>query len=168
MCWCSASAPNIARCATWSSPQAASSTSRTKRPTRRSPSSPSPLPAQRFGSVDAAINQSLALRSIPFTIIGTFKESIDTMGSTEIDTETVLIPYSVGRYFNGTDFVKQIFFSVRDQNDVEDAAKQIVRVVSSRHNQKLRLQDRDPDRGARRRQRRSPTRSPLCCCWSRP
>jgi putative ABC transport system permease protein len=46
----------------------------------------------------------------------------------------VLIPYSVGRYFNGTDFVKQIFFSVRDQNDVDDAAKQIVRVVSTRHN----------------------------------
>jgi putative ABC transport system permease protein len=93
-----------------------------------------PFARARFGSVDAAINQSLALKSIPFTIIGTFKESIDTMGSTEIDAETVLIPYSVGRYFSGTDNVKQIFFSVRDQNDVEDAAKQIVRVVSSRHN----------------------------------
>ena len=60
--------------------------------------------------------------------------SIDTMGSTEIDTETILIPYSVGRYFSGTDYVKQIFFSVRDQSDVEDASKQIVRVISARHN----------------------------------
>ncbi|AXC09416.1 protein of unknown function DUF214 [Acidisarcina polymorpha] len=88
----------------------------------------------RFGSNEAAINQSLALTGIPFTITGTFKESIDTMGQTEIDAETILIPYSVARYFTGTDFVKQIFFSVRDQNDVEDAAQQIVRVVSSRHN----------------------------------
>jgi putative ABC transport system permease protein len=56
------------------------------------------------------------------------------MGQTEIDTETILIPYSVGRYFTGTDFVKQIFFSVRDQNDVESAAQQIVHVVSGRHN----------------------------------
>jgi putative ABC transport system permease protein len=93
-----------------------------------------PFAIQRFGSVDGAINQSLDLTGIPFTIIGTFKESIDTMGQTEIDTETVLIPYSVGRYFTGTDYVKQIFFSVRDQNDVEEAAKQIVAVVSARHN----------------------------------
>ncbi len=88
----------------------------------------------RFGSTDAAINQSLQLSGIPFTIIGTFKESIDTMGSTEIDTETILIPYSVGRYFSSTNYVKQIFFSIRDQNDVEAAANQIVRVVSTRHN----------------------------------
>ncbi len=107
-----------------------------------------PFARARFGSVDAAINQSLALRSIPFTIIGTFKESIDTMGSTEIDAETVLIPYSVGRYFNGTDFVKQIFFSVRDQNDVEDAAKEVEARRSVPAQQELRLQNRDPDQRA--------------------
>ncbi len=93
-----------------------------------------PFAKARFGSVDGAINQSLALSGIPFTIIGTFKESVDTMGQTEIDTETILIPYSVGRYFSSRDYVKQIFFSVRDQNDVEEAAKQIVAVVSARHN----------------------------------
>jgi putative ABC transport system permease protein len=93
-----------------------------------------PFARQMFGSPEAAVNQSLALTGIPFTIIGTFKESVDTMGQTEIDAETILIPDTVGRYFTGTDSVKQIFFSVRDQNDVEDAAKQIVRVVSARHN----------------------------------
>jgi putative ABC transport system permease protein len=93
-----------------------------------------PFAKERFGSVDGAINQPLALSGIPFTIIGTFKESVDTMGQTEIDSETILIPYSVGRYFTGSDSVKQIFFSVRDQNDVEEAAKKIVAVVSARHN----------------------------------
>jgi putative ABC transport system permease protein len=93
-----------------------------------------PFAKARFGSVDGAINQSVALVGIPFTIIGTFKESVDTMGQTEIDTETILIPYSVGRYFSSRDYVKQIFFSVRDQNDVEEAARQIVAVVSARHN----------------------------------
>jgi putative ABC transport system permease protein len=93
-----------------------------------------PFAIARFGSVDAALNGTVALTGIPFTIIGTFKESIDTMDTTEIDAETILIPYSVARYFTGTDYVKQIFFSVRDQNDVEDAAKQVARIVSARHN----------------------------------
>ena len=88
---------------------------------------------EMFGSPDAAINQTFQLSGIPFTIIGTFRESVDTFGQSEIADQTILIPYSVGRYFTGTDAVKQIFFSIRDQGDVEEAANEIVRVAHSRH-----------------------------------
>lgn len=88
---------------------------------------------EMFGSQDAAINQSFSLSGIPFTIVGTFKESVDTFGQSEIADQTILIPYSVARYFTGTDNVKQIFFTIRDKTDVEEAAKQIIQVVSSRH-----------------------------------
>ena len=84
---------------------------------------------EMFGSSSAAINQSFQLTGIPFTIIGTFKESVPTFGQSEIADETILIPYSVGRYFTGSDNVKQIFFSVRDPNDVEEASREIVSVV---------------------------------------
>jgi putative ABC transport system permease protein len=86
-----------------------------------------------FGSPDAAINQTFQLTGIPFTIIGTFKESVDTFGQSEIADETILIPYTVGRYFTGTDQVKQIFFSIRDAGDVEEASREIKAVVHSRH-----------------------------------
>ncbi|MBV8436333.1 MAG: ABC transporter permease [Silvibacterium sp.] len=86
-----------------------------------------------FGSPEAAINQTFQLSGIPFTIIGTFKESVDTFGQSEIADETILIPYSVGRYFTGTDAVKQIFFSIRDQGDVEESANDIVHVAHTRH-----------------------------------
>jgi putative ABC transport system permease protein len=88
---------------------------------------------EMFGSQDAAINQRFNLSGIPFTIIGTFKESVDTFGQSEIADQTILIPYSVGRYFTGTDFVKQIFFTIRDPKDVDEASRQIVQVVSGRH-----------------------------------
>lgn len=88
---------------------------------------------QMFGSQDAAINQTFQISSMPFTIIGTFKESVDTFGQSEIADQTILIPYSVARYFQGTDQVKQIFFTIRDRDDVEEAARQIVNVVSARH-----------------------------------
>jgi putative ABC transport system permease protein len=92
-----------------------------------------PFAKEMFGSVDAAINQSIELDSLPFTIVGVFKERVDTFGQTEVTDETVLIPYSVGRYFTGTDDVKQLYFSIRDQNDVEEATKQIQAVIQSRH-----------------------------------
>jgi putative ABC transport system permease protein len=88
---------------------------------------------EMFGSQDAAINQRFSLSGIPFTIIGTFRESVDTFGQSEIADQTILIPYSVGRYFTGTDNVKQIFFTIRDKADVEEASRQIREVVSARH-----------------------------------
>ena len=88
---------------------------------------------QMFGGAEAAINQSFQLKGIPFTIIGIFAERVDTFGQSEIADQTVLIPYSVGRYFTGTDNVKQLFFSIRDQSDVEEATKQILAVIHTRH-----------------------------------
>lgn len=92
-----------------------------------------PFAQQMYGSVDAAINQTIELDGIPFTIVGVFKERVDTFGQTEVTDETVLIPYSVARYFIGSDEVKQLYFSIRDQNDVEEATKQIQAVIKSRH-----------------------------------
>ena len=92
-----------------------------------------PFAQEMFGSADAAVGQSFQISGIPFTIIGTFKEAVDTFGESEITDNTILIPYSVGRYFTGTDNVKQIYFSLRSMDDVPDAAIAIQRIVKARH-----------------------------------
>ena len=58
---------------------------------------------QRYGSTDAAIGRTFQILGIPFTIIGVFKESVSDFGMSEITDDTVLIPYSVARYFTGTE-----------------------------------------------------------------
>ena len=88
----------------------------------------------RFGSSDAALGQELVINGIPFTIIGVFKESVTDFGESEIAVETVLVPYSVARYFTGTEEVKQIYFSMRSMADVPAATAEIKRIVSARHN----------------------------------
>jgi putative ABC transport system permease protein len=94
-----------------------------------------PFARAMFGSPAEAIGRTFQITGIPFTIIGTFKERVETFGETEIADQTILIPYSVGRYFSGTDNVKQMYFSIRDQSAVEDAARQIKEVIhnSGRH-----------------------------------
>jgi putative ABC transport system permease protein len=87
----------------------------------------------RFGSEDAAVGQTFEISGIPFTIIGVFKQSVDDMGMSEIADQTILIPYSVARYFTGTENVKQIYFSMRNMEDVPDAAIEIKRIVQARH-----------------------------------
>jgi putative ABC transport system permease protein len=88
---------------------------------------------ERYGSADAAIGQTFEISGIPFTVIGVFRESQDDFGQSEIEDQTILIPYSVARYFTGTERVNQIYFSMRSMDEVPDAAKEIVRIVQSHH-----------------------------------
>jgi putative ABC transport system permease protein len=91
------------------------------------------LAEQLFGSAANAINHSFSISGIPFTIIGIFRERVNTFGQSEIADQTILIPYTVARYFTGTDNVKELFFSMRDSGDVPEATKQIQQIISSRH-----------------------------------
>ncbi len=88
---------------------------------------------ERYGSEDAAVGQNFEILGIPFTIIGVFKEAMDDYGQSELADESVVIPYSVARYFTGTERVNDIYFSMRNMDEVPDAAIEIKRVVSARH-----------------------------------
>jgi len=93
-----------------------------------------PLARQLFGSYAEAIDKTISVRGIPFTVIGVFKESVETFGQSEISSDqTILIPYGVARYFTGTDKLKQIFFAVGTPAEVEPSAQRIVEVIRSRH-----------------------------------
>lgn len=92
-----------------------------------------PFALDMFGSTDAALGKEFSIQGIPFSIVGIFKESVDTFGETEIADETILIPFSVARYFTGTDDVKQLYFTIRSMDEVPDATREIQRVIQSRH-----------------------------------
>ncbi|HWC99700.1 MAG TPA: ABC transporter permease [Candidatus Sulfopaludibacter sp.] len=87
----------------------------------------------RYGGEDEAVGREFEISGIPFTIVGVFKESVDDFGQSEIADETILIPFSVARYFTGTENLKQIYFSMRNMAEVPDATKEIRRIVSARH-----------------------------------
>jgi len=88
---------------------------------------------EMYGGNDAAIGQNFQISGIPFTIVGVFKQSVDDFGESEIADQTILIPYSVARYFSGTNNVKQIYFSMRSMDEVPDATREVVRIISARH-----------------------------------
>ena len=86
-----------------------------------------------YGSPEAAVGRTIELSGLPFTIVGTFHERVDTFGQTEVTTNTFVVPYSVARYFMETPTVKLIYFSVADSSMVQSATDQIKRVIQGRH-----------------------------------
>jgi putative ABC transport system permease protein len=91
------------------------------------------LAEQLYGSDSSPIGQVIKLSGLPFTIIGTFKERVNTFGRSELTPDTVVIPYTVSRFFLETDSVKQLYFSVVDSTMVVPATRQIRGVIQARH-----------------------------------
>lgn len=92
------------------------------------------LAQKLYGAPSAAIGQVIRLTGgLPFTIVGVFKESVDTFGQSEIQENTMLIPYTVSRFFNPTNEIHEAYFSVATPQDVIPATAEIKRVLQSRH-----------------------------------
>ena len=92
-----------------------------------------PMANELYGSYNAAIGKTISFKGIPLSIIGVFVESMDTYGQSEISRHTMLMPYEVGRYFTGTDTVKELFFTIDRAEDVPADAVKITDVIRSRH-----------------------------------
>jgi putative ABC transport system permease protein len=88
---------------------------------------------QFYGSPTAAVGKVIKLTGLPFTVIGTFRERVETFGQTEIEDNTLLIPYSVSRYFMEVPTLKLAYFSMADASMVPAATTEIKRVLQSRH-----------------------------------
>ena len=91
------------------------------------------LAQQMFGSQEAAIGKTIKIVGLPFTVIGTFKERVETFGQSELAGDTIAIPYTVSRYFLPSDALDQIFFSMADLNQVPSATDRIKALLQSRH-----------------------------------
>ena len=87
----------------------------------------------QFGGLDQALGQTIKIQEVPFVIIGTFRESVDTFGRSEIEDNTVLIPYSVAQALTGTTAVNQIYFSMSDAASIPAATDSIHSVIAARH-----------------------------------
>jgi len=86
-----------------------------------------------YGGADLALGQTIKGSGLPFTIIGAFRESMETFGRSEIQDDTILIPYTVARRLTGTKAINQIYFTLYNSESVPSGTKDILRVIKSRH-----------------------------------
>jgi putative ABC transport system permease protein len=92
------------------------------------------LALKLYGSPRDSVGRIIALSAgLPFTIVGVFRESVDTFGQSDIGEDTMLIPFTVSRFFTPNGDVRQIYFSVASTQDVIPATAAIKRVLQSRH-----------------------------------
>jgi len=91
------------------------------------------LAVKLFRTPVNSVGQVIKLNGLPFTVIGVFKERVETFGQSEVEDNTMAIPYSVSRFFLPSNAVRQIYFTVASPEEVMAATAQIKRVLQLRH-----------------------------------
>jgi len=91
------------------------------------------LAKRLYGSQNAALGQTIKIHGLQFTVIGTFKEKVESFGQSELNTETVLIPLTVQQYFLRVERIDPLYIQVRLPRDVEAITGQVKEILESRH-----------------------------------
>ncbi|MBV8866907.1 MAG: ABC transporter permease [Acidobacteriaceae bacterium] len=86
-----------------------------------------------FGSQEAALDQTIKLSQLQFTVVGTFREKTSTFGNSEIVDETVLIPISIMKYFIPYERVDPVYLEVRNSAEVPAVRREVGDILASRH-----------------------------------
>jgi putative ABC transport system permease protein len=73
------------------------------------------------------------LYGVPFTVIGVFRERVNTFGNTEVADYSAVIPLSVIRYFKSDDTLDQIYVSAENMEVVPRVSAEILNLLVSRH-----------------------------------
>ncbi len=86
-----------------------------------------------FGNRSSALNQVIRLHGLRFTVIGTFREKVETYGQSEVQRDTVVIPITVQRYFTPSELIDPLYVRVRSAEQVDQVAQQVQAILESRH-----------------------------------
>jgi putative ABC transport system permease protein len=91
------------------------------------------LAERMYGTKNAALNQTIKLYGLQFTVIGTFHERVETFGQSEIERDTIIIPITVLRYFTPVERIDPLYVQVRSPQEVERVAARVQGLIESRH-----------------------------------
>ena len=92
-----------------------------------------PLARKLFGASRQAIGGTIQVRGLKFTVVGVFREGVETLGQTEVAADSVLIPITVMKYFQPRERIDPLYVSVRSPREVEAATNLIQQTLVSRH-----------------------------------
>jgi len=97
--------------------------------------------AQRlYGSPASAIGQTIKIYGLRFTVIGVFREKVESFGQTEVSKESILIPITVLRYFTEIERIDPMYIQVKSPQDVEPVTRIVRQILESRHRQGAKYQ----------------------------
>jgi putative ABC transport system permease protein len=86
------------------------------------------------------IGRSLRVGELSYTVIGVFRERVETFGLSEIQEYTVLVPFSLMKYYTGDTSLEMLYAQAATPERVLPATIQLAALLQSRHPTRARYQ----------------------------
>jgi putative ABC transport system permease protein len=89
--------------------------------------------AGRLFGPENAIGRSVRMGELTFTVIGVFVERAETFGLSDIQEESVIIPFPLMKYYTGADVIRVLDAQAASAADVPSVKRQVTQILKSRH-----------------------------------
>ena len=80
-----------------------------------------------------AVGKEIRAGELSFTVIGVFQERVATFGESEITSESLLIPFSLIKYYTGEEYFRTFYAQADNPEDVALVTKEIGDILRERH-----------------------------------
>jgi putative ABC transport system permease protein len=92
-----------------------------------------PLAQLLYGANQAAIGQRVKIKDHQFTVIGVFRERVQSFGLSELADRAMVVPITVIRYYNRVERIDPMYIQARRAEDVEALTNEVRQILESRH-----------------------------------
>ena len=89
--------------------------------------------ADRIFGQENPVGRSMRMGELMFTVIGVFRERVETFGLSDIQENSVLIPFSLMKYYTGIEVVRLLDVQAARAEDVPSVERQLGQLLRSRH-----------------------------------
>ncbi|HXO88340.1 MAG TPA: ABC transporter permease [Candidatus Acidoferrales bacterium] len=79
------------------------------------------------------VGQELHVGELTFTVIGVFRERIDTFGQSEIRSDSLLVPFPLVRYYTGDSYLVTLYAQAGRAEYVPLVTNRVAQILKSRH-----------------------------------
>lgn len=91
------------------------------------------LAVKMYGGQEASVGQVIKLFGLQFTVVGTFKERVESFGQSEVQSDSILVPMTVIRYFTPVERIDPMYVQVRAPLEVEAVTARVKEILEGRH-----------------------------------
>jgi putative ABC transport system permease protein len=92
-----------------------------------------PLAQLLHGAAANSIGRQIKVKDHQFTIVGVFRERVQSFGLSELADRAVVIPITVIRYYNRVERIDPLYVQAKRAEDVEGITAEVKQILEGRH-----------------------------------
>jgi putative ABC transport system permease protein len=89
--------------------------------------------AERIFGQENPVGKTIRMGELTFTVIGVFRERVETFGLSDIQKNSVLIPFTLMKYYTGTEYLGLLDVQADKPENVGSVERQLTLLLLSRH-----------------------------------